>query len=91
MEQIGGPVSEIEEQKHEREGDTRDEVDPGGAFRSAGEPTFRQKAPAAPRLGRRRRRRRRRRHRYRKSLKTAAYAVVVVRRDRADGDRRGGR
>ena len=41
LEQIGGPVSEIEEQKHEGESDTRDEVNPGGAFRSAGEPTFR--------------------------------------------------
>lgn len=38
-EQIGGPVSQIEQDKHERESDTRDEVNPGGTFRSTREPT----------------------------------------------------
>lgn len=38
-EQIGGPISQIEQDKHEGESDTRDEVNPGGTFRSTGEPT----------------------------------------------------
>lgn len=47
LEKVGRPVAEIEENKREREGDARDEVDPRTTLCFAGEPSAGQKAPAA--------------------------------------------
>jgi hypothetical protein len=47
-EQVGGPVDQVEEREHQREGDARDDVDAFGARRELGEP----RATAVVALGR---------------------------------------